>query len=95
MLKGNEWSDFFHNIENKEDLIRIITEYLTSEKGRRLSNLPLIITRKNYAWRIDDDTVEEINGCSNHEDGDTKMILHALRENKDVVVVATDTDVLV
>ena len=94
MLKGNDWSDFFHNIENKEDLIRIITEHLISEQGRRLPTLPLIITRKEFTWRINDDIVEDLEG-SNHEEADTKMILHALRENTNVVVVARDTDVLV
>ena len=32
---------------------------------------------------------------SNHEEADMKMVLHALREMRNVVVVARDTDVLV
>ena len=94
MLTGNDWSDFFHNIENKENHIRLITEHLISDQGRTLAALPLIITRKEFTWRIIDNIVEDLDR-SNHEEVDTKMVLHALREKTNVVVVASDTDVLV
>ena len=95
MLKGNDRrSDFFHNIENKENLIRLITEHLISDQGRTLAALPLIITRKEFTWRIIDNIVEDLDR-SNHEEAETKTVLHALREKANVVVVARDTDVLV
>ena len=94
MLKGNEWSDFFHNIENKENLVRLILEHLISDQGRTLTALPLIITRNEFTWRIIDNIVEDLDR-SNHEKANTKMVLHALREKTNVVVVAIDTDVLV
>ena len=87
MLKGNDWSDFFHNIENKESHIRLITEHLISDQGRTLAALPLIITRKEFTWRIIDNIVEDLDR-SKHEDADTEMVLHALREKTNAVVVA-------
>ena len=81
MLKGNDWSDFFRKIENKENLIRLITEHLISDQGRTLVILPLIIPRKEFTWSIIDNIVEDLDR-SNHEEAETEMVLHALREEK-------------
>ena len=85
MLKGNDWSDFFHNIENKENFIRLITEHLISDQGRTLAALPLIITRKEFTWRIIDNIVEDLDR-SNHEEADTEMVFHALREKTQMLL---------
>ena len=35
MLKGNEWLAFFHNIENKTDLIKMAANFFKSEDGKK------------------------------------------------------------
>ena len=52
MLKGAEWMDFFHNSDNKEDLIDLICRFLKTDVGRKLLRLPLVINCKNDAWEI-------------------------------------------
>ena len=45
MLQGNDWSDIFHNIENKEDMVRLVVDYLVQG---RLQTLPLLPRRKKH-----------------------------------------------
>ena len=92
MLSGKEWLEFFHNIENKEDLISLFATYLKSEDWVSQTT-PVYFTRKAETWEHHHQTSRRIGDC-NHEEADTRMLIHALRENTNVVIVARDTDVL-
>ncbi|CAB3994511.1 Hypothetical predicted protein, partial [Paramuricea clavata] len=35
MLKGNEWVAFFHNIENRTDLMKMAVNFFKSEDGKK------------------------------------------------------------
>ena len=69
-------------------------EFFRSAEGRKLLTIPLIITCREEAWEISKSKVEVLPRC-NHEEADTRMILHANSKDTPVVVVAKDTDVFV
>jgi len=93
MPSGMKWQEFLRNAENKEQLLELITKYVFSLKGRRLIDMPFIITVRNKIHRLNGSGNEE-EEC-NHEEADTRLILLALKEETDIVIVAKDTDVLV
>ena len=94
MLQGNKWQDFLHNGENKEELVRVIDEYLPTVEGRRLLTIPLVLTSGEKTSLVGDEGIRELFNC-NHEEADTRLVLHASLENTNIIVVSKDTDVLV
>ena len=52
MLRGTDWDGFFHNGEDKEDLIALVCSFLRSDDERELVRIPLIVNCKNDTWRI-------------------------------------------
>ena len=94
MPQGKNWEEFFHNDANKENLIRIAAKFFRSAEGRELLTIPLIITCGEGAWEISKSNVKVLPKC-NHEEADTRIILHAISNDTPVVIVAKDTDVFV
>ena len=82
MIEGGKWQ-FLHNDANKQELIKFVASYVTQERKYRFK-LPLIIT---FAYINNE--VEEIFIC-NHEEANTRLILHAFLAKNDVVIVAKD-----
>ena len=93
MLQGNDWADLFHNISNKQDLIALFASYLKSESSVS-RNIPVYFNKKDESWCVRQGIPSRLADC-NHEEADTKMMVFALREDTDVVIVARDTDVLI
>ena len=93
MLQGAKWQEFLHRNENKNDLIQLLARFL-KEDGVYNGTIPLVFTSSNATFRVCDGTVAEVDEC-NHEEADTRLILHAAASTQDVVIVAKDTDVLV
>ena len=83
--------NFVHNIANKTNLIPLPARFFRSTEGRRLLDIPLLSTEEEKLWKVT--CTESISW--NHEEADTRLVLHACRSEIDVVVVAKDTDVLV
>jgi hypothetical protein len=84
MLKSNEWLAFFHNIENKTDLIKMAANFFKSEDRKKQLSVP----QKDETWRIPkDEEAISLFKC-NHEEADTRLILHACLQDTNVVVVA-------
>ena len=75
MLSGKEWEAFFHNGENKEDLIAVACSYYKSDEGKKLFKVPLIINSGEETWKITGITIEPFPRC-NHEEANTRIILH-------------------
>ena len=94
MLQGEKWQEFLHSGENKNALISLMSNFFESDEGRKHLNLPTIITSGKRNIKIQDRHVTEMFNC-NHEEADTRLILHAVLLEGDVVVVAKDTDVLI
>ena len=78
---------------NTSNLISVITTCLLSGSVEGI-RIPLFFTRRDECWKYHQSNLIRLPDC-NHEEADTKLIFHALREDTDCVVVARDTDVLV
>ena len=94
MPKPRDWPVFLSDDHNKTELIKCIAEYSKGEKFRRKLKIPITITAADNAWLLDSVGVHQLPSCNHHE-ADTRIILHAVKSEDPVVVVATDTDILV
>ena len=95
MPRGNKRIEFLSNGQNKTDLILLFAKFLKSDRGVRImGNLPVIVTEEENTWHIDKGEITNIFKC-NHEEADTRVILHASLSSDNIIVVASDTDVLV
>jgi len=92
MLKGLQWKEFLNHCENKDGLISLLACFIKSEEGRSLLKYPYIMTTRDATFLIGEN-VSLLHLC-NHEEADTRLVLHAYMANSDVVIVATDTDIL-
>ena len=52
MLKGKNWGNFFNNIENIKDLIRLVARYLTRSDGRKQFTISLVIKEEEKTWEV-------------------------------------------
>ena len=57
-------------------------------------SIPFIFTTEDRTYEMKNNIVEQI-GTSNHEEADTRLILHAILTLTDTVIVCEDTDVLI
>ena len=58
--------DFFHNRENKEDLINLATIIFQSDEGKRHLQCPLIINSRDKTWKVSSSNTEPLQKC-NHD----------------------------
>ena len=54
----------------------------------------MVITHEENAWLLTTEDVEKLPNCNHHE-ADTRIIAHAIPADTPVVVVASDTDILI
>ena len=94
MLQTDAWKSFFNNIDNKTNLIYLLVAYLRSDSFSNQIRIPLIVNDDKNTWKIRRE-FSEIIFKSNHEEANTRIILHALQEDTKVVVVSKDSDVLI
>ena len=64
-----------------------------SDEVKQWLTIPFVVTEKDLTWRIDRGVVTELFLC-NHEEADSRMVLHASLEGVKIVVCSKDTDVL-
>ena len=93
MPSGTMWHEFLRNAENKEQLLELIKRYVFDDKGRRLIKTPFVITVGDKIHKLQQNSDQE-EDC-NHEEADTRLVLLALQQQTDAIIVAKDTDVLV
>ena len=79
MLKGNDWTKFFNNNDNKYDLLHQISEFLKEVDVRNQLQIPVRINDMFDTIEATTETCVTLFTC-NHEEADTRMIYHALRE---------------
>ena len=91
---GTKWQEFLSNDENKEALIMLITKYIETLPSQKLLERSFIITAGNQTYKFEDGKKEVLHEC-NHEEADTRLVLHAFLANTDVVIVSKDTDVMI
>ena len=94
MPHGEKWLGFLSNTDNKNDLISLFIKCLKTPEGRNRLILPITVTETSHTRSINREGCEYLFDC-NHEEVDTRIVLHASFAEENVVVVAKDTDVLV
>ena len=92
MPHGLRWKELLHN--NKTDLIELLTRYMQPYECRSKLPYEFIITAKEKTFKVSNSDVEFLFNC-NHEEADTRLVLHAVLSEQDCVIVASDTDVLI
>ena len=53
MPQGVRWSEFLHNCENKNELIKLIARFVQSEEGRSWLKYPFIVTEGTQTCRVE------------------------------------------
>ena len=94
MPQGNEYQDFLRNSLNKAELIKHFNEYIMKSEVRSQLKWPLILTLETETWEISSTGVNHLFD-SNHEVADSCLIHHCILDNRPVVVIATDSDILI
>ena len=95
MPQSNNWHKFLNNSEFKDQLIEMMKQYvLEFGSGILPRSTPFITTSSEKEYLISPVGNQVISGC-NHEDADTRLVLHGFKVNLNVVVVCKDTDVLI
>eukprot|EP00794_Sanderia_malayensis_P011674 gene11674-biopygen9344 len=95
MPQGYSWEKLVHGSENKNDLIKLIFEYLKFPEDKARISLPVTVNNECQTWNIDQENSNHTLALTcNHEEADTRMVLHAAASEK-AVVVSKDTDVLI
>ena len=91
----NNWSNFLALSENKADLARFLSEHLIENAPQdKVIVVAAGFTNKKKA-QSSSETVDPSVFCADHEEADTRIILHCIANSCDsVVVLARDTDVL-
>ena len=90
-LQPDAWKSFFNNIDNKTNLINLLVAYLRSDSFSNQIRILVIVNNCKNTWKITTE-FSEIIFKSNHEEADTRIILHTLQEDTKVVVVSKDTE---
>ena len=93
MLSSKEWLAFFHNIKSKQHLLNLFVTSRCADDFIKSSLLPTLANNENEIFKISSSVTKAFE-C-NHEEGDTRIIFHALQQKTDVVVCLKDTNVLV
>ena len=93
MPQGNSWHNLLNNNDNKNDLIHLFVLFLKLDDVRMKLAYPVIVTEKESTWKMTKNYVHQMFSC-NHEEADTRMVLHASLDDVDCVVCSKDTDVL-
>ena len=92
MIQGTAWNEFFNHNDNKTDLLKLLFMYC--DKNNSQLNVPVIINDTNETWKLASNSKEFLFTCD-HEEADTRLVLHALMDDTNVVIVCKDTDVFI
>ena len=93
--QGNNWQGLLNNSKYKDQLIEMTKQYvLEFGSGILPRSPPFIITsrQKEYFTSIAENHV--ISGC-NHDNADTRLVLHDSKVDSDIVIVCKETDLLI
>ena len=75
--------------------MQLFETYLRTKEAREmLNNIGIIFSGRETIWSIKEKIYNE-EGLSNHEEADTKVVMFASKSKSNVVVVASDCDILV
>ena len=97
MPQGNTWQELLNASKYKDQFIEMIKQYVLQFSSGILilpRSIPFIMTSRKKENFILSARNQVISPC-NHEEADTRLVLHASKENSDVVAVCKDTDILI
>ena len=95
MPQGDTWQGLLNDNEYKDKLMEMIKEYvLEFGSGILPRSIPFIITSREKNYFVLPTGNKVISVC-NHEEADTRLVLHASKVDSDVAVVCKNTDVLI
>ena len=94
MPQGNAWLVLVNCIERETDVIKLAPSYLKDIGTGHSYSMPVIFTDSKEPWEASSDSVKILFLC-NHEETDARLVLHVCLEDKHVVVIAKETDVLI
>ena len=91
------WSKFLSVSSNKPELVKFLLGQWQSEEFRlKLSDCTMYVTCECECWKLDSVGSERVDELQcNHEEADTRMVLHARHAGDTCVVHSDNTDVLV
>ena len=93
MPQGNNCHSLLYNNDNKNDLVHLFVLFFKLDDVRMKLAYPVIVTDKESTWKINKNYLRQMFSC-NHEEADTRMVLHASLDDVDCVVCTKNTDVL-
>eukprot|EP00794_Sanderia_malayensis_P002215 gene2214-2520_t len=94
MLGHKEFQSFMHNKQNKDELIKRFNDFAEQPEARRLLEIPLTINHRKRTVKITTNYIGIKVEC-NHEEADTRVVMHAFNSEGPVVLKAKDTDILI
>ena len=94
MLQGNDLKSLFQSIENKQALIDLFSKYLVRKCFPEVIKIPIIFTNDRNTFQVAEQS-DQLLFTRNHEEADTRVVLHGCLKNTNCVVVSKDTDVFV
>ena len=90
------WNKFLTISSNKSVLVQFLVCRWKAEFREKLGERTMFVTMQDQCWKLDFiscDNVPDL--CCNHEEADTRIILHAMHSGGTSVIHCDDTDVLV
>ena len=94
MMGSKDFQWFMHNKENKDELIKRFNDFVEHPEVRNHLKVPLTINHRSITKKITRDDIDVIVEC-NHEEADTRVVLHAFNSEGSVIVKAKDMDILI
>ena len=91
------WNKLLSVTANKPEIVKFLVSQWKTEAFRdRLGNRTMYVTTEDQCWRVDAAACEPVPELQcNHEEADTRMVLHARHAGGTCVIHSDDTDVLV
>ena len=91
------WNKLLSVTPNKPEIVKFLVSQWRTEAFRgRLGNCTMYMTTEDQCWRVDGVTCEPVPELQcNHEEADTRMVLHAWHAEGMYVIHSDDTDALV
>ena len=95
-----QWGSFLSSNENKNALVEfIVTQWKKPEFRAKIGQKPFYVTNGSNVVKTNErETCEEIELQSNHEEADTRMLLHAKHASASyskILISSPDTDVFI
>ena len=97
MRVPKHWDDFLSNIHNKNELVKFLMTSWKSMSSQIPAGQTIVVSGEDV-FALNDELLQTDHVVSNHDEADTRLVLHAselLKDSDTVVIRTVDTDILV